>query len=99
MEDDTRQSDAQAQPKPKAPANIMPGGMAHTAGGNKDDIGPSYFEVVKQLGPEYYMNFHKRPCVRDGQLTGIGAGFVGGSLMAILGSKSLRFCWYPMGPF
>jgi hypothetical protein len=99
MEDDTRQPDGQQPPKPKGPANIMPGGSAHTAGGNKDDIGPSYFEVVRNLGPEYYLNFHKRPCVRDGQLTGIGAGFVGGSLAAILGSKSSRICAHPIESF
>lgn len=88
MEDDTRQPEGQQQPpRPKGPANIMPGGTAHTAGGTKDDIGPTYFEVVKSLGPEYYLNFHKRPCVRDGQLNGIGAGFVGLSLAMILGSK------------
>jgi hypothetical protein len=34
------------------------------------------------------MNFHKRPCVRDSQLQGLAAGFAGGSLAAILGSKN-----------
>lgn len=59
----------------------------HTAGGKAAEAANeiSYFEAVKQLGPEYYLNFHKRPCVRDSQLTGIGAGFVGGSLAAIIG--------------
>jgi cytochrome c oxidase assembly protein subunit 20 len=41
---------------------------------------------VRSLGPEYYLNFHKRPCVRDSQLQGLAAGFAGGSLGAILGS-------------
>lgn len=90
MADDTRQpQDAPAQtPRPKGPANIMPGGTAHTAGGEKTDAeGPTYFDVVRSLGPEYYLNFHKRPCVRDSQLQGISAGFAGGSLAAILGSR------------
>lgn len=66
----------------------MPGGTAHTAGGEKTDAeGPTYFDVVRSLGPEYYLNFHKRPCVRDSQLQGISAGFAGGSLAAILGSR------------
>ncbi|KAJ4365815.1 hypothetical protein N0V83_008436 [Neocucurbitaria cava] len=88
MADDTRETvDATAQPpRPKAPANIMPGGTAHTAGGQKTDTeGPSYIDAVRSLGPEYYLNFHKRPCVRDSQLQGIAAGFAGGSLAAILG--------------
>lgn len=88
MADDTRQAvDVNAQPaRPRAPANIMPGGTAHTAGGQKlDDAGPTYIDAVRSLGPEYYLNFHKRPCVRDSQLQGLAAGFAGGSLAAILG--------------
>ncbi|KAI8939431.1 hypothetical protein NX059_003211 [Plenodomus lindquistii] len=88
MSDDTRQTvDVNAQPAaPRAPANIMPGGTAHTAGGEKTaDGGPSYIDAVRSLGPEYYLNFHKRPCVRDSQLQGIAAGFAGGSLAAIVG--------------
>lgn len=88
MADDTRQTvDANTQSMAqRAPANIMPGGTAHTAGGEKStDGGPTYFEVVRNLGPEYYLNFHKRPCVRDAQLQGIAAGFAGGSLAAIVG--------------
>ncbi|PSN62479.1 hypothetical protein BS50DRAFT_603193 [Corynespora cassiicola Philippines] len=86
MADDTRQDEtpAQAPTPPRGPANIMPGGTAHTAGGEKFGNEPSYVEVVKSLGPQYYLNFHKRPCVRDSQLTGIAAGFVGGSLGAII---------------
>ena len=87
MADDTRQTaDVNAQPaQPRAPANTMPGGTAHTAGGAKADSELTYFDVVRSLGPEYYLTFHKRPCVRDSQLQGIGAGFAGGSLAAILG--------------
>lgn len=87
MADDTRKPEAQTPPPPRTPANIMPGGTAHTAGGEKADAaGPTYFEVVRNLGPEYYLNFHKRPCIRDSQLQGIAAGFAGGSLAAIIGS-------------
>lgn len=87
MSDDSRDSDAQIPQRPKGPANIMPGGTAHTAGGTPANNELSYFEVVKNLGPEYYLNFHRRPCVRDSQLVGIGAGFAGGSLAAILRSE------------
>lgn len=86
MADDTRQTEEQVAPRPRGPANIMPGGTAHTAGGEKmDGEGPSYIDAVRSLGPEYYTNFHKRPCVRDSQLQGIAAGFVGGSLAGVLG--------------
>jgi cytochrome c oxidase assembly protein subunit 20 len=88
MADDTRQSEEQVAPRPRGPANIMPGGTAHTAGGEKTDgAGPTYIDAVRSLGPEYYLNFHKRPCVRDSQLQGLAAGFAGGSLAAILGSE------------
>lgn len=86
MADDTRQPNEQVPPpRPRGPANIMPGGTAHTAGGEKTDNAPSYLDAVRSLGPEYYLNFHKRPCVRDSQLQGLAAGFAGGSLAAILG--------------
>ena len=75
--------------RPRAPANSMPGGTAHTAGGEMlDGVGPSYIDAVRSLGPEYYLNFHKRPCVRDSQLQGIAAGFAGGALAGIIGSAS-----------
>ena len=77
--------------RPRAPANSMPGGTAHTAGGEKLDSAnePSYIDAVRSLGPEYYLNFHKRPCVRDSQLQGLAAGFAGGSLAAIVGRPVL----------
>lgn len=53
-----------------------------------DSDGPSYIDAVRTLGPEYYLNFHKRPCVRDSQLQGLAAGFAGGSIAAIVGSTS-----------
>lgn len=66
----------------------MPGGTAHTAGGERiDGDGPRYIDVVRNLPADYYLNFYKRPCVRDSQLTGIGAGFVGASLAAVMRSK------------
>ncbi|KAF2129862.1 cytochrome oxidase biogenesis protein, Cox20 subunit [Dothidotthia symphoricarpi CBS 119687] len=90
MADDTRKPSPQAPPPPRAPANVMPGGTAHTAGGEKTSAaGPTYIDAVRSLGPEYYLNFHKRPCIRDSQLQGIAAGFAGGSLAAIIGKPVL----------
>lgn len=98
MADDTRPTSGvqttqidNLPPRPRAPANSMPGGTAHTAGGEKvDGDGPSYIDAIRTLGPEYYMNFHKRPCVRDSQLQGLAAGFAGGSLAAIIGSMPIH---------
>ncbi|KAF2266188.1 hypothetical protein CC78DRAFT_531846 [Lojkania enalia] len=97
MADDTRQSDAQKTPDhPRGPANTMPGGSAHTAGGyvNSEDHDLTYFEVVRRLGPDYYLNFHKRPCVRDSQLNGIAAGFMGLGVGAILRKPVMMCCNY-----
>ena len=97
MADDTRQSQQAQQSSPtrieapnaadvartyRGPANVMPGGTAHTAGGERPGEELTYFQVVRSLGLDYYLNFHKRPCVRDGQLTGIACGFVAGSVAA-----------------
>jgi cytochrome c oxidase assembly protein subunit 20 len=100
MASDTRETvDVTAlPPKPRAPANSMPGGTAHTAGGEKTtNEGPSYIDAVRSLGPEYYLNFHKRPCVRDSQLQGLAAGFAGGSLGAILGRPVLTSSNWAVG--
>ncbi|KAF2177926.1 hypothetical protein K469DRAFT_696310 [Zopfia rhizophila CBS 207.26] len=72
----------------------MPGGTAHTAGGTPADDNPSYFDAVKSLGKDYYLNFHRRPCVRDSQLTGIGSGFAFGGLAAVLRKPVYICCTY-----
>ncbi|KAJ4348417.1 uncharacterized protein N0V89_009791 [Didymosphaeria variabile] len=61
MADDTREPSAPTPPPPRAPANIMPGGTAHTAGGQKADDNVSYVDVVRNLPADYYLNFYKRP--------------------------------------
>ncbi|KAJ4290913.1 hypothetical protein N0V90_010109 [Kalmusia sp. IMI 367209] len=62
MADDTRESPNATSPAPpRAPANVMPGGTAHTAGGQRVDDNPSYIDVVRNLPADYYLNFHKRP--------------------------------------
>ncbi|KAF2714134.1 hypothetical protein K504DRAFT_371152 [Pleomassaria siparia CBS 279.74] len=102
MADDTRKPNEIEAPSlplpPKGPANIMPGGTAHTAGGKPaGDEELTYFQVVKRLGPEYYLNYHKRPCVRDSQLTGIASGFAGGSMAGIVGRGVMMSCHFAVG--
>ncbi|ORY12702.1 hypothetical protein BCR34DRAFT_463964, partial [Clohesyomyces aquaticus] len=69
---------------PKPPANMMPGGTAHTAGGTKPGNEMTYFQFVKTLGPEYYLEYYKTPCVRDSQLMGISALFAAMGVGAVL---------------
>lgn len=88
MADDTRDATTPT-PAPRAPANIMPGGTAHTAGGQKADDSASYIDLVRQLPADYYLHFYQRPCVRDSQLTAISSGFAGYMVGAILRST---FC-------
>lgn len=68
----------------------MPGGTAHTAGGQRVDDQPTYVDVVRNLPMDYYLNFHKRPCVRDSQLTAISSGFVGYMVGAVIRSTWIR---------
>ncbi|KAF1973595.1 hypothetical protein BU23DRAFT_133400 [Bimuria novae-zelandiae CBS 107.79] len=83
MADDTRETNGTPAP-PRAPANIIPGGTAHTAGGERVDDGVSYVDVVRNLPADYYLHFYQRPCVRDSQLTAISSGFAGYMVGAIL---------------
>lgn len=69
----------------------MPGGTAHTAGGERMDApGPRYVDVVRNLPADYYLHFYTRPCVRDSQLTAIPSGAAAFGLALILRSKRLH---------
>jgi cytochrome c oxidase assembly protein subunit 20 len=72
----------------------MPGGSAHTAGGTPADGGVkvTYWEALKTIRPSDYLTFHKKPCVRDGQLTGIGTGFAFGGIAAVLRKPVYTCC-------
>lgn len=85
MVDDTRDTNA-TPPPPRAPANIMPGGSAHTAGGQRAGEELSYVDVVRNLPASYYLRYYQRPCVRDSQLTAISSGFVGYMVAAVIRS-------------
>ncbi|KAF2000327.1 hypothetical protein P154DRAFT_200507 [Amniculicola lignicola CBS 123094] len=94
MADDTRETSSHPTPPPlpRGPANVMPGGTAHTAGGTPAEAEvPTYLDAVRSLGKDYYLGYYKRPCVRDGQLAGIGAGFVMAGVGAIV-RQPVRMC-------
>lgn len=72
---------------PIAPENVnaLPGGGLNTAGGKPKDAG--LLEALKSVRLEELKEVHKKPCVRDALLTGIGAGFGMGGIRAIMGGK------------
>ena len=91
MADDTRQSQSSRTPsegaippRPREPANIMPGGTANTAGGTSVDF--TIGDAVKSIKLEDFKTIHQKPCARDGLLTGIGSGFAVGGIAVVLGS-------------
>ena len=71
---------------PVAPpnANALPGGAGlNTAGGRTKQAG--YFDALRSIKFSDFEEVHRKPCVRDAFLTGIGAGFGIGGVRAILG--------------
>jgi len=77
--------DPKAQPS-KAPenANLLAGGTEHTAGGKVPDV------TLKNALPKWddWSTFHRRPCVRDSLLTGMGSGFALGGVRVIFSGKT-----------
>lgn len=74
---------------PVAPqnANALPGGAGlNTAGGRLKEA--SYFDALRSIQLSDFQEVHKKPCVRDALLTGIGGGFGIGGVRAILGGMS-----------
>ena len=99
MVDDTRQTDCAAPPKKTesrgiivpqvAPenANALPGGSANTAGGKAKEA--SIIDALKSIHLADFKEVHKKPCVRDALMTGIGTGFGVGGVRSILGGRVL----------
>lgn len=68
-------------------ANALPGGAINTAGGKVRET--TIMDALKTIKLEDFKNVNKKPCARDAQLAGIGAGFGIGGLRAIMGGLSL----------
>ena len=73
---------------PPENANALPGGSANTAGGRPREVG--IIDALKTVKLEEFAEVHKKPCVRDALLTGIGAGFGVGGIRGILGGTLCR---------
>lgn len=76
-----------APPTPPESANVLPGGSANTAGGRPKEAG--VVDALKSIKPEDFFEVHKKPCVRESLLTGIGSAFAVGSVRAVLGGTML----------
>jgi cytochrome c oxidase assembly protein subunit 20 len=80
----TQWQDGKAQGyKPPQNANLMPGGTENTAGGQTKEIGVG--DALESIKLEEFTEIHKKPCVRDALMTGIGSGFGIGGVRALIG--------------
>ena len=70
---------------PPENANAIPGGATNTAGGRVKEA--TLWDGLKSIKLEDVREFHKRPCVRDALLVGMGSGFaLGGGRMVFGGT-------------
>ena len=70
---------------PPENANALSGGSMNTAGGKSRDT--NVVDALKAVKLEDFKELHRKPCVRDAFLPGIGVGFAAGGLRAILGGE------------
>lgn len=78
------QSDVSAIPVAPPNANALPAGAGHnTAGAKVQEAG--VVDALRSIKPTEFKEVHKKPCVRDALLTGIGGGFGIGGLRAFWG--------------
>ena len=88
----TQWQDGATQPyTAPANANMMPGGTAHTAGGEKLEGSVTLGSALDSIKLEEFTTIHKKPCVRDSFLTGIGSGAGIGGLRFLFGGSSRLF--------
>ncbi|KAF2717232.1 hypothetical protein K431DRAFT_288761 [Polychaeton citri CBS 116435] len=91
-------SSSSVQPhQPPSNANLMPGGTEHTAGGKLPDVTLS--SAVSSIKLEEFQSIHKKPCVRDSLMPGIGGGFALGGLRAIFGATIWSSCSWAVATF
>ena len=73
-----------AEPPPNA--NAFPGASSNTAGGKIPDT--DLWDAAKSIKVSDLKEIHKKPCVRDSFLVGIGTGFGVGGIRAIMGGTT-----------
>lgn len=65
--------------KPPENANMMAGGTEHTAGGKAPEV--TFWNALQTGAP--VTEIHKRPCVRDAFMVGMGGGAATGAIRII----------------
>ena len=71
--------------QPPQNANMMPGGTENTAGGQTKEIGLG--DAIEAIKLEDFTVIHKKPCVRDALMVGIGSGFGVGGVRALVSHR------------
>lgn len=89
-----RDSNGPVQPEN---ANEFPGGSINTAGGQTRNA--NVLDALKSVRLTDFKEVHRKPCVRDALLPGIGAGFVMGGIRAIMGGQIFTACTWAVGSF
>lgn len=80
-------------PPDAAPANVLPGGTAHTADPNAPPSSKlrsqdySIIDAAKTIKLSDYKTIHTKPCVRDALMTGIIASVGIGGAGAVMGRE------------
>ena len=91
-----KETEAYAVPTLPQNANALPAASGlNTAGGKPKEA--SLFDALRSIRMSEFKEVHKKPCVRDALLTGIGGGFGIGGVRAILGGMSLSLLWTGLG--
>ncbi|MCJ1454680.1 hypothetical protein MMC28_005033 [Mycoblastus sanguinarius] len=93
-----KETEAYAVPTLPQNANALPAASGlNTAGGKPKEA--SLFDALRSIRMSEFKEVHKKPCVRDALLTGIGGGFGIGGVRAILGAPVWKTCNWAVGSF
>lgn len=88
-----KQNDASAVPVAPESANMLPAAAGqNTAGAKLREAG--ILDALKSINFNEFQEVHKKPCVRDAFLTGIGGGFGIGGVRAIWGGTQHSSLFY-----
>lgn len=88
-----KNSHASAVPVAPPNANALPAGAGqNTAGVKVPEAG--VIDALKSIKSNEFKEVHKKPCVRDALLTGIGGGFGIGGVRAIWGGTQITWSLY-----
>ncbi|KAL8771733.1 MAG: hypothetical protein Q9209_002924 [Squamulea sp. 1 TL-2023] len=75
----------------------LPGANPNSFAGKRTE--PGIVDALKTIKLEDFKEVHKKPCTREGFLTGIGAAFATGGVRVILGAPVFTACSWAVGAF